>query len=51
MRPLDTRLLPGHGDASTLADELASNPYVRAAVEPPKLTHREKVIVVNRKPV
>jgi hydroxyacylglutathione hydrolase len=30
--PPDTRLLPGHGDVSTLADELETNPYVRAAM-------------------
>ncbi len=31
--PLDTSLLPGHGDVSTLREELESNPYVRAAIE------------------
>jgi glyoxylase-like metal-dependent hydrolase (beta-lactamase superfamily II) len=31
--PLDTTLLPGHGHASTLRDELETNPYVQAAVE------------------
>jgi len=31
--PLETTLLPGHGDVSTLGDELASNPYVRSIVE------------------
>jgi hypothetical protein len=31
--PLDTTLLPGHGDPSTLSEELAGNPYVRMAVE------------------
>ena len=30
--PPDTRLLPGHGDVATLADELETNPYVRAAM-------------------
>jgi hydroxyacylglutathione hydrolase len=30
--PPETHLLPGHGDPSTLAQELESNPYVRAAV-------------------
>lgn len=30
--PPDTRLLPGHGDVGTLADELETNPYVRAAM-------------------
>lgn len=30
--PPDTRLLPGHGDVGTLADELESNPYVRAVM-------------------
>jgi glyoxylase-like metal-dependent hydrolase (beta-lactamase superfamily II) len=30
--PPDTRLLPGHGDVGTLADELQSNPYVLAAM-------------------
>ena len=27
--PLDTRLLPGHGDVSTLGDERETNPYVQ----------------------
>jgi glyoxylase-like metal-dependent hydrolase (beta-lactamase superfamily II) len=31
--PGETKLLPGHCDVSTLSEELASNPYVRAAVE------------------
>ncbi|MGC4032747.1 MAG: MBL fold metallo-hydrolase [Tepidisphaeraceae bacterium] len=31
--PLDTVLLPGHGNGQTLGDELASNPYVRQMVE------------------
>lgn len=31
--PLETRLLPGHGEPSTLGEELAANPYVRMAVE------------------
>ncbi|MGN6725434.1 MAG: MBL fold metallo-hydrolase [Tepidisphaeraceae bacterium] len=31
--PQTTRLLPGHGEMSTLGDELASNPYVRQIVE------------------
>jgi glyoxylase-like metal-dependent hydrolase (beta-lactamase superfamily II) len=26
--PPETRLFPGHGDATTLADEAAQNPYV-----------------------
>lgn len=30
--PPETRLLPGHGEPSTLAEEAASNPYVRRAV-------------------
>jgi glyoxylase-like metal-dependent hydrolase (beta-lactamase superfamily II) len=30
--PPETRLLPGHGDPSTLADEARTNPYVRGAV-------------------
>jgi glyoxylase-like metal-dependent hydrolase (beta-lactamase superfamily II) len=30
--PPDTRLLPGHGDVGTRADELENNPYVRAAM-------------------
>ncbi|HET6252079.1 MAG TPA: MBL fold metallo-hydrolase [Tepidisphaeraceae bacterium] len=30
--PLDTTLLPGHGEASTLSDEIAGNPYVRQAM-------------------
>lgn len=30
--PPETRLLPGHGQASTLADERASNPYVAEAL-------------------
>jgi hypothetical protein len=30
--PPDTRLLPGHGDIGTLADEMETNPYVRAAM-------------------
>jgi glyoxylase-like metal-dependent hydrolase (beta-lactamase superfamily II) len=30
--PADTRLLPGHGDPSTLGEELESNPYVREAM-------------------
>jgi hydroxyacylglutathione hydrolase len=30
--PPETRLLPGHGQVSTLADELQNNPYVREAV-------------------
>jgi hydroxyacylglutathione hydrolase len=30
--PGDTRLLPGHGEPSTLADELRTNPWVRAAL-------------------
>ncbi len=31
--PTDTRLFPGHGNPSTLAEELESNPYVREAME------------------
>ncbi len=31
--PLDTTLLPGHGDPTTLAEELATNPYVRSALD------------------
>ncbi len=31
--PLDTRLLPGHGDPSTLSDELAMNQFVKQIVE------------------
>lgn len=31
--PGDTRLLPGHGDPSTLRYELETNPYVQQAVE------------------
>lgn len=31
--PADTRLLPGHCDASTLGHELETNEYVQAAVE------------------
>lgn len=31
--PPDTTLLPGHGEASLLADELANNEYVRMAME------------------
>jgi len=30
--PLQTTLLPGHGDVSTLADEAESNPYVQDAM-------------------
>jgi len=30
--PPETRLLPGHGQPGTLGDELANNPYVRAAM-------------------
>lgn len=30
--PPDTRLLPGHGSVGTLADELETNPYVRAVM-------------------
>ena len=30
--PGDTRLLPGHGDVSTLDDERANNPFVREAL-------------------
>jgi glyoxylase-like metal-dependent hydrolase (beta-lactamase superfamily II) len=30
--PDDTRLLPGHGDESTLEEERASNPYVQEAL-------------------
>ena len=30
--PPETRLLPGHGDVGTLADELETNPYVRAVM-------------------
>lgn len=30
--PPDTRVLPGHGDLGTLADELETNPYVRAVM-------------------
>ena len=30
--PPDTKLLPGHGDVGTLADELETNPYVRAVM-------------------
>jgi len=31
--PLDTKLLPGHGDPSTLAEELATNPFVKQMAE------------------
>ena len=31
--PPATRLLPGHGEASTLAEERGTNPYVRGAME------------------
>jgi glyoxylase-like metal-dependent hydrolase (beta-lactamase superfamily II) len=31
--PPQTRLLPGHGQASTLADEMQSNPYVIEAMQ------------------
>lgn len=31
--PPDTRLFPGHGNPSTLAEELQSNPYVREAMQ------------------
>ena len=31
--PPDTRLLPGHGQPSTLAEERQSNPYVREALD------------------
>jgi hydroxyacylglutathione hydrolase len=31
--PPETKLFPGHCSSSTLAEELAHNPYVRAAVE------------------
>jgi len=31
--PLETRLLPGHGDISTLREELEHNAYVRLAIE------------------
>jgi len=31
--PPETRLLPGHGDPTTLAEELRTNPYVQEAVE------------------
>jgi glyoxylase-like metal-dependent hydrolase (beta-lactamase superfamily II) len=30
--PPETMLLPGHGEASTLADEMGNNPYVRHAM-------------------
>ena len=30
--PPDTRLLPGHGDVSTLGEERETNPYVRMAL-------------------
>jgi glyoxylase-like metal-dependent hydrolase (beta-lactamase superfamily II) len=30
--PPETRLLPGHGEVGTLADELETNPYVRAVM-------------------
>lgn len=30
--PPETRLLPGHGEPSTLAEEARSNPYVRGAI-------------------
>ncbi|HZK80988.1 MAG TPA: MBL fold metallo-hydrolase [Humisphaera sp.] len=30
--PPDTQLLPGHGEASLLADEMKNNPYVREAM-------------------
>jgi len=33
--PPETRLLPGHCDTSTLAEEMANNPYVRNVVEKP----------------
>ena len=33
--PPDTRLLPGHGPASTLADERENNPYVQEALQSP----------------
>jgi len=31
--PADTRLFPGHGNPSTLEEEMRDNPYVRAAME------------------
>ncbi|MBC7782272.1 MAG: MBL fold metallo-hydrolase [Burkholderiales bacterium] len=31
--PLDTRLMPGHGDPSTLREELATNPFVKQITE------------------
>ena len=31
--PADTVLLPGHGESSTLGEELRNNPYVREAME------------------
>ena len=30
--PIQTRLLPGHGPTSTLAEEAAQNPYVIEAM-------------------
>jgi hypothetical protein len=32
--PPETQLLPGHGDPSTLADELQNNPFVQEALHP-----------------
>ncbi len=34
--PSETRILPGHGDETTLSDELKHNPYVRAIASGPK---------------
>ncbi len=31
--PPETNLLPGHGDVTTLGDELANNPFVRQIIE------------------
>lgn len=31
--PLETTLLPGHGETSTLREEFETNPYVRQAIE------------------
>lgn len=31
--PEDTQLLPGHGDITTLGEQLRINPFVRMAIE------------------
>ena len=38
--PLETQLLPGHCSSSKLEEELAHNPYVRAAVEGKSFSER-----------